>query len=59
MKFETVSEIDKWVKEHIKKCKSKSTAGEQFIYEFVPSGILECQKCECMICGEKKTAYNG
>ena len=58
MKFETIPEIDEWTKEHQKTCISKATAGEQFTYEFIPTGIVECQTCKCMICGEKKTAYN-
>ena len=57
MKFETSPEINKWVKEHQKTCISKATAGEQFIYKFLPSGIVECQTCECLICGAKKTVY--
>jgi hypothetical protein len=57
MKFETSKVIDKWVENHRKKCKSHTTAGEQFIYEFLPSGIVECQIVKCMICKEKFTDY--
>lgn len=57
MKFETSKKIDKWVENHRKKCKSCATAGEQFIYEFLPSGIVECQTVKCMICKEEITDY--
>ena len=38
-------------------CVSHATAGEQFVYEFIPSGIVECQTVKCMCCGEKFTDY--
>ena len=57
MEFETSKKLDKWVKEHRKFCKSRATAGEQFIYEFLPSGIVECQTVKCMCCGKKFTDY--
>lgn len=57
MKFETSNKIDKWVENHRKKCKSCATADEQFIYEFLPSGIVECQTVKCMICKEEITDY--
>ena len=38
-------------------CISHATAGEQFVYEFLPSGIIECQTVKCMCCGEKFTDY--
>ena len=46
MKFETSKKIDKWVEKHREKCVSHATAGEQFIYKFLPSGIIECQTVE-------------
>lgn len=49
--------MDKWVEKHRKHCVSHATAGEQFIYEFLPSGIIECQTVKCMCCGEKITDY--
>ena len=58
MKFETTRKIDEWIKEHRKKCKSRATGGEQFIYEFLPSGIVECQTVRCMICKKSITDYN-
>lgn len=57
MKFETSKVIDAWVEKHRKECKSRATAGEQFVYEFLPSGIVECQTVKCMICKEKFTDY--
>lgn len=57
MKFETSKRLDKWVKEHQKKCLTYATAGEQFIWEFLPSGIVECQTVKCMCCKEEFTDY--
>lgn len=34
-----------------------ATAGEQFVYEFLPSGIVECQTVKCMCCNEEFTDY--
>lgn len=43
LKFETSKKIDKWVRRHIAKgCESRGAAGEHFIYEFLPTGIIEC-----------------
>ncbi len=49
--------INKWVREHVKTCKTPTTAGEQFTFKFVPSGIVEAQTVKCLICGEKHTEY--
>lgn len=57
MVFETSKLIDMWVKTHREKCVSHATAGEQFIYEFLPSGIVECQTVKCMCCGKEFTDY--
>ena len=57
MQFITSNKIDKWVENHRKKCKTRATSGEQFIYEFLPSGIIECQTVKCMCCGEEFTDY--
>ncbi|WP_288682343.1 hypothetical protein [uncultured Eubacterium sp.] len=59
MKFETSERIDKWVNNHKKQgCVSpRITAGKQFIYEFLPSGIIEYQTVKCLNCGEKFTDY--
>lgn len=57
MKFKTSKVIDKWVEKHHEKCKSRATAGEQFVFEFLPSGIVECQTVKCMICKEEFTDY--
>lgn len=59
MKFETSEKIDKWVEKHRKKCVSHATAGEQFVYEFLPTGIIECQTVKCLYCKEKFTDYVG
>lgn len=58
MTFETAKEIDKWVEEHSKKCKSKAFDGAQFTYKFTPTGIVECQKVTCEICKKSKVVYN-
>ena len=43
MKFETSIKIDRWSKKHRDQgCVSRATAGEQFVYEFLPTGIVEC-----------------
>lgn len=57
MKFETSKNIDKWIEKHREKCISNATAGEQFVYEFLPSGIVECQTVKCLCCKEKFTDY--
>ena len=57
MKFETSKRLDIWADAHRKKCVSYATAGEQFVYEFLPSGIVECQTVKCMICKESYTDY--
>lgn len=57
MKFETSQKLDKWVENHRKKCSSHATGGEQFIWEFLPSGIVECQTVKCMICRKEFTDY--
>ena len=57
MKFETSKKIDKWVEKHREKCVSHATAGEQFIYKFLPSSIIECQTVECLCCKAKFTDY--
>ena len=57
MKFESSKKIDKWVENHRKKCVSRATAGEQFVYEFLPTGIVECQTVKCLCCKEEFTDY--
>lgn len=57
MVFETSKRIDKWTEKHREKCVSHATAGEQFVFEFLPSGIVECQTVRCLCCGEKFTDY--
>jgi hypothetical protein len=58
MKFKTSKKLDKWVKDHVNSgCISRTTAGEQFVYEFLPSGIVECQAVKCLICKKKFTDY--
>ena len=56
MKFETSIRIDKWIKKHREQgCISRTTAGEQFVFEFLPSGIVECQTVKCLCCGKEFT----
>ena len=58
MKFETSKRIDEWVEKHrVNGCVSHTTAGEQFVYEFLPTGIVECQTVKCLICKEEFTDY--
>jgi len=57
MEFKTSEELDMWVKNHVQKCKTHATAGEQFKYTFLPSGIVEVQTVKCLCCGEEKTVY--
>lgn len=58
MKFETSIKIDKWRRKHRDQgCDSYTTAGEQFVYEFLPTSIIECQTIKCLCCGEKFTDY--
>ena len=57
MEFKTSKKIDKWVEEHQKTCVSHATAGEQFVYEFLPRGIVECQTVKCLICKKECTDY--
>ena len=58
MKFETSIKIDKWRRKHRDQgCVSHATAGEQFVYEFLPTSIIECQTIKCLCCGETFTDY--
>lgn len=57
MVFTTDKSIDNWVEKHCKKCKSRGTAGEHFVYEFLPTGIVECQTVKCLVCKKEFTAY--
>ena len=58
MKFETSKRIDRWCEDHRKSgCISHATAGEQFVFEFLPSGIVECQTVKCLCCGKEFTDY--
>ena len=58
MKFVTSEAIDKWIEMHRKNgCVSRATAGEQFIYDFIPTGIVEIQTVKCMCCKAEFTDY--
>ena len=58
IEFITSNKLDKWIENHRKQgCVSHATAGEQFVYEFLPSGIVECQTVKCLCCGDKFTDY--
>jgi len=58
MKFETSKKIDKWMEKHRESgCVSQATAGEQFVFEFLPSGIIECQTVKCLCCKQEFTDY--
>ena len=46
------------MEKHIKQgCVSHATAGEQFVYEFLPSGIVECQTVKCLCCKKEFADY--
>lgn len=58
MKFETSEKVNEWVRQHIKKgCISRAMAGEQFVWEFLPNAIVECQTVRCLICKKEFTDY--
>ena len=57
MTVETNKSVAKWVEEQGQNCKTRATAGEHFIYEYLPSAIIECQTAKCMCCGEEFTDY--
>ena len=57
MEFKTSEELNRWMEEHQKKCKSAAFDGAQFKFEFVPTVIVEAQTVICMCCKAKKTVY--
>lgn len=57
MKFITSENINNWVAEHNKICKSCATAGEHYEFRFIPSGIVERQDVRCLICKEEFTDF--
>lgn len=57
MTFETSKKIDLWIKDHRKKCKTIAFDGAQFKFEFIPTGIVECQTVWCMCCKEEFIDY--
>lgn len=57
MNFEVSEQLEKWVKQHTEKCKTRAFDGAQFEYKFVPTGIVEAQTVKCMCCKEEKTVY--
>ena len=46
-----------WMREHSKTCKSPAFDGAHYIFEFIPTGIVEAQTIKCMCCKAEKTAY--
>ena len=57
MTFKTTNKINEWIREHVKTCKSHATAGEHFVYEFLPNAIVECQTVKCLCCKKEFTDY--
>lgn len=58
MEFKTSKKLNEWVVTHRRQgCVSRATAGEQFVYGFLPSGIVECQTVKCLCCGKEFTDY--
>ena len=58
MKFKTDKSIDDWVENHRAQGCTSNASGEQFIYEFIPTSIMEVQTVRCMCCGDKFTYYD-
>lgn len=51
MKFKTDKSIDDWIENHrAQGCTPNASAGEQFMYEFIPTSIMEVQTVRCMCC---------
>lgn len=57
MTFELPKELEDWTHKHCEHCKSYATAGEHFVYKFVPSGIVTVCTAKCLICREEKTVF--
>lgn len=57
MEFKTSNRLDRWMEKHNKECKTHATAGEHYTWEFLPSGIVECQTIRCLCCGKEFTDY--
>ena len=57
MTFETSQRLDKWVEKHRKECKTRATAGEQFVWSFYQVALLKCQTVKDMCCGSEFTDY--
>ena len=58
MTFETSPRINKWMQDHVRQgCITRATAGEQFVFTFLPSGIIDCQTVKCMCCWKEFTDY--
>jgi len=55
--FQLSDKLCEWIKNHEKYCHSHTTSGEHFQISFIPTGIVECQKVECLVCGAKETDY--
>ena len=60
MIFEVPPRMDEWTEEHVKAgCKSYATAGEQFMYIFLPTTIVDISTVKCLCCGKELTLYDG
>ena len=56
--FVPSKKMREWVKKHVDEgCISHMTAGEQFEYVFLPTGIVECQTVRCLICKKEFSDY--
>ena len=51
------NKIHKWQKEHDKQHGEYPTAGERYVYEFLPTGIITCVTCRCGLCKEAIDFY--
>ena len=55
MIFKVAPDIEKWMEDHGKKCKSRGSAGEHWEFVFLPTGLVEIQTIKCICCGKEKT----
>lgn len=57
MTFETSDMVVRWTEVHDLNCKSRASAGEHYLYQFIPSGIVMVQTVRCLVCGKEFTVY--
>lgn len=55
--FKVSPKLIRWMNKHSKKCHFNATAGGQYLFEFLPIGMVECQTVKCIICKQEITDY--